>query len=256
MNMDAFPQTAYNNIPDPEEEIEIPNPEDEIGIPDPEEEVSIPDPKEEIIAPEKEVVTLDIPILDRSLTRFGFDHEARTEFINEKKSLPSDAIVELYHGLNSNLEGALAVLESPEHGLKQKSGPCLSVYPEGGYWKPGDAGLRYSIPREKIELPGEINSGAQFRMDDTGTVFMVNGLDTLSFAEFDGEVVRTEGKKTIYEKDVTGADTDVEAGQIVRPLTDKEIEAGRKIEEKLKKFSGIRKTNSDIKRLQAEIQAL
>lgn len=245
--MDAFPQATYDNIPDPEEEI---------GIPDPEEEVSIPDPEEEIVTPEKEVVTLDIPILDRDLTRFGADHEARTEFINEKKSLPSDAIVELYHGLNSNLEGALAVLESPEQGLKQKSGPCLSVYPEGGYWKPGGAGLRYSIPRGKIEFPGETNPDAQFRMDDKGTVFMVNGLDTLSFTEFDGEVVRTEGKKTIYETDALGDDTFNIIEEIVRPLTDKEIEAGRKIEEKLKKFSGIRKTNSDIKRLQEEIQAL
>lgn len=194
-----------------------------------------------------------IPLLNRDLMKLGVDREKRIEFLDELKSFPSEKIIDLYHGLNGGIDGALKVLESQEQGIKQISGPCLSVYPIGQFWKPGSAGFRYSISRGDIEFPGESKPNAQFRMDDEGVIFLVNGLDTLSLTKFDGEVVRNVATREVYEKDedgfnkanlINGEWKDLPPVEKVVHLTDEEMALEKKIKEKLKELSSIRKTNS------------
>jgi hypothetical protein len=216
---------------------------------------------------ENEVVQPNIPILDRQLCSLGLGpggvyseewDERLAEFIDEKRSLPSDAKIDIYHGLNGGLDKALALLESPEQGVKQMGGEaaCFAIFPVGSFWKPGDAGFKYSIPRESIEFPGENKPDAKFHIDDDGVVLLVNGLDTLPLTEFNGEVMRTERKKDIYEEqEIDGEWKDVLVGKEVVPLSDKEREAGLKIEEQLGKFSQAREAE-EVRKLKESIHTM
>lgn len=194
-----------------------------------------------------------VPILNRDLMNLGVNNEKRAEFLNYLKNFPSEKTIDLYHGLNGGIDGALKVLESPEQGVKQISGPCFSVYPIGQFWKPGGAGLKYSIPRGDIEFPGESKPDAHFRMDDDGVILLVNGLDTLSLTKFDGQVMRNVATKEVYEKDedgfnkaksVNGEWVELPPIEKVVDLTEEEIKIEEKIQEKLKELSNIRKTNN------------
>lgn len=192
-----------------------------------------------------------IPILERDLMYLGTpdQQEKRLEFINELRDLSSEAAVELYHGLNGGLEKALAVLESPDQGVKQISGPCLAVFPVGQFWKPGDVGFKYSIPRGKIEFPGESNPDAQFRVDEGGSVLMINNLESLPLSEYSGEVMRTTQKEDVtFEKMINGEMMDV-PGQREVPLTREQVEVAKKIEEAVEKFSRIRELLASAKEL-------
>jgi len=208
---------------------------------------------------EDDIAIPHIPLLDRALMSFGtLGPEKKAEFLEEKKNLPPDATIELYHGLNGGLAKALAVLESPNQGVRQMSGPCLALYPVGQFWKPGDAGLRYSIPRRLIEFPGENLSDAKFRVDKGGAVTLMNGLETLPLTEFDGEVMRTERKEDVYEERLVGDTwTDVLVGERIVPLEEGEREAGLKIEEEIGRFSQARETAimdaSQIRQLQTSL---
>ncbi|GEM_PF-6152264 len=206
---------------------------------------------------EEEIPTPNIPTLDRELMELGTgEPEKLVEFLSEKSNLPPDANIELYHGLNGGLEGALAVLESPEQGVKQISGPCLAVYPVGQFWKPGGAGLKYSIPRGSIEFPGESNINAKFRIGDDGVVSLVNGIDTLPLTEFNGEVIRTDLMEDIFDEEqgfVFDSTTKPIERRIV-PLSDREKEIGMKIEEKLGEFSQARE-EKEIHKLEESIRA-
>jgi len=214
---------------------------------------------------EDEIPEPNIPVLDRELCGLGLGpggvyseqwEERLAEFINEKRNLPPDATIDLYHGLNGGIEGALAVIQSPEQGVKQISGPCLAVYPLGQFWKPGGAGFKYSIPRESIEFPGENKSDAKFRIDDEGIVFLVNGLDTLPLTEFNGEVMRTERTEDVFaEGQDPSFDSTIEPiGKKVVPLSRQEKEVGLKIEEQLGEFSQARE-EEQVRRLEESIRA-
>lgn len=197
---------------------------------------------------------LTIPVLNRDLMKLGVNHEKRGEFLNDLKDFPPEERINLYHGLNGGIGSALKILESPEHGVKQISGPCLSVYPVGQFWKPGGAGFKYSILRGDIEFPGESRPDAQFRMNDEGTIFLINGLDTLSLTRFDGEVMRTVATKDVYEKNEDGSNKGeyVNGEWVVLPptetailLTNEEMALEKKIQEEVKKFSDIRTSMPD-----------
>ena len=195
--------------------------------------------KEENNEGQEGVEDFHVPILDRDLTRLGVSgQEEMDKFLSEKNSLPAESMIDIYHGLNGGLAAALAVLESPENGVKQISGPCLSVYPVGQFWKPGDAGFKYSISRELIEFPGESKPDAQFKIDKGGTVFLSNGLESLPITDFKAEVMRTVRKEDVVEEQLDEENTwrDVVVGERVVALTDKEIEVEKKIAEKIKEL--------------------
>lgn len=196
----------------------------------------------EIITAVENIQAMTVPTLNRDLMKIGMaTREEKALFVNEKKNFSSEASIDLYHGLNGGIEGALKVLESPSQGVKQISGPCLALYPVGQFWKPGDAGFKYSIPRGQIEFPGESNPLAQFRVDEGGTVLMINGLDTLPLSEFNGIVMTTERKRdVIQEKVIDGVLEDVVVGQEVVPLTYEERKIGKEIQKKLQELSDIR----------------
>lgn len=196
----------------------------------------------EIIKEIENVQAMTVPVLDRDLMKIGMaTREKKALFVNEKKNLPSDAVIDFYHGLNGTMEGALKVLESPSQGVKQISGPCLALYPVGQFWKPGDAGFKYSIPRNQIEFPGESNASAQFRVDEEGVVLMINGLEELPLSQFDGIVMTTERKKDIVEeKVIDGVVEDIVTGQEVIPLTYEERKISKEIQKKLQELSSAR----------------
>jgi len=202
----------------------------------------------EILEAIKTKKELTVPLLDRSLMQLARDHEKRAHFIDDLKQLSPERMVDLYHGLNGNLLNALSVIDSPDQGLRQISGPALSAYPIGQFWKPGDAGIKYSIPRNDIEFPGEANPDAHFRMDNEGTVLLVNGLEALPLTEFKGEILRTELKQPVYEERLTdGTWTDVEIGEKTVPLSAEEKETEIKIQKKLKDLNNIRNIKDQIK---------
>jgi hypothetical protein len=170
------------------------------------------------------------------------------EFLGAQRELSDNTPIELYHGLNGGLGKALAVLESPDEGVRQISGPCLAVYPVGQFWKPGDAGLRYSIPRGLIEYPGESRPDAKFRIDERGVVSMVGGLESLPLSKYNGEVIRTERKKDIVgEKVVDGFIEEEIIGEEVVPLTEEEVENQKKIAKRMAELGEIRTLSESIK---------
>lgn len=200
----------------------------------PEEQLTSIEPEATIISPEGEE-TSSVPILNRELIKIGTESpEKKAEFVSEKRNLPAGAMIDLYHGLNGGLRAALGVLESPDHGVRQISGPCLQLYPVGQFWKPGDAGFHYSVPRKLFEFPGENSSDAKFRVDDDGTVSLIGGLKALSVTEFNGEVMRTERKEDIYEEQlVDGVLENVVVGEKTVELTDEEKEEETKVVKKI-----------------------
>jgi hypothetical protein len=176
-----------------------------------------------------------IPVLDRELMSIGTRSlEQKAEFVSELSNLPPDAEVYLYHGLNGGLGAALGVLESPDHGVRQISGPCLSLYPVGQFWKPGDVGFRYSVPRGLVEFPGEHNLNAQIRINSLGSGLLIGDRTALPVTEFNGEVMRTDRKEDIYEERIiNGVTEDVSVGERTVELTDREKEEALKIMEKI-----------------------
>jgi len=74
--------------------------------------------------------------IDSSLFRYSMGEEKFKEYVEAQKNLPPDAIVHLYHGLNNGgYESALEILNSPGHGIQQRSGPTVSLVPVGQFWK-------------------------------------------------------------------------------------------------------------------------
>ena len=120
-------------------------------------------------------------------------------------------------------------MESPDHGVRQISGPCLSLYPVGQFWKPGDAGFHYSVQRKLIEFPGEQNPDAKIRVNSGGSASLIE-LEALPVAEFNGEIMRTERKEEIYENRVVeGVTEEVLVGERAVELTAEEKELEKKI---------------------------
>lgn len=198
---------------------------------------------------EKEIAA--IPVLDRELMAMGTkSQEIKANFVDEKKSLPPDALIDFYHGINGGLEGALQVLESPERGVKQISGPCLSLYPVGQFWKPGDAGFHYSIPRKSIEFPDESNPEAVIRVGRDGTAWL-EGIQALPITEFNGEIMRTERKEDVYEERVVdGITEEVPIGERAIELTNEEKEIAAKIVQKTAELKAASESGSNFSALQ------
>ena len=126
--------------------------------------------------------------------------------------------------------------------MREFDGPCLALYPVGQFWKPGDAGLHYKVFRRLLEFHGESNPDAKFYVSETGMVSLINGLEAVSVAEFNGEVMRTVGKEKIYEDDGSGdkwnpyresRGMDKVLGERVVELTDEEKGYEEKIIKKL-----------------------
>jgi hypothetical protein len=207
-----------------------------------------------IIETAEKKLELTIPLLDRELMKIGVDQEKRAEFLNELKNFTPEQTIEIYHGINGGISGALGVLESKEQGIEQRSGPCFAVYPLGSFWKPGDAGFKYSIKRGDVEFPGESKPTAQFRMDNDGVIFLTNGLNVLSLNKFNGVVMRNIEIRDVYEKDedgnnkaisVNGEWEDLPPVKKVIGLTDEELVIEKRIQEKLKELADIRKKNNN-----------
>ena len=188
-------------------------------------------------------ISLTIPVLNRDLIKIGTaSPEERSEFVNSLKNLPPGTHVDLYHGLNGGSDGALKVLDSDSRGIKQISGPCLAAYPVGQFWKPGDAGFKYSVPKDDIEFPGENKPSAKFRMENDGIVYMINGLTELPIDEYEGVVMRTDRKVDILEEKVEdGVWRDIVVGEKTVPLTAEERKISADIQKKLQDLSSIRK---------------
>lgn len=208
-----------------------------------------------IIETAEKKLALTIPLLDRELIDNDANEDKRARLIDRLKNVPESEIIKVYHGLKSNLGSgvALSILESSDHGVKQISGPCLSLSPSGAYWKPGATGFEYSLVRGDIEFPGESKEDARFRLDNKGTIFMINGLNHLSLDTYDGRVLRTAEIMEVYEKDedgdnkailVNGEWKDLPPVKKVIGLTDEELVIEKKIQEKLKELAYIRKKNN------------
>ena len=197
----------------------------------------------EIIKTVEVQLSLTLPVLNRDLIKMGTaSPEEKSRFVDSIKNLPEGAMVDLYHGLNGGADGALKVLDSNSRGVQQISGPCLAVYPVGQFWKPGDAGFKYSITKDDIEFPGENKPDAKFCMDSEGIVYMVNGLTELPIDEYNGVVMRTDRKVDITEeKLVEGVWEDVVVGQKNVPLSAEEAKVSADIQKKLQELSNIRK---------------
>jgi hypothetical protein len=204
---------------------------------------------EGVIEAVEKKIEFTVPILDRKLIDNDANEDKRAMLINKLKNIPASEIIKVYHGLKSDLRSALSILESQEPGVKQISGPCLSLSPSGAYWPPGSTGFEYSLLRGDIEFPGENNKGAHFRLDDMGTIHMINGLDYLPLNKYDGKILRTEGTKEVYEKDedgfnraklINGVWKDLPPVQKEILLTEEETEIEKQIQEKIKAFSDAR----------------
>jgi hypothetical protein len=131
--------------------------------------------------------------IDENLTALFQDEEKYKKYIEDQKRLPPDAIVHLYHGLNSGgYKAALEILNGSSHGIEQHSGPTLSLTPSGGFWK--GVGFRYSLRRDQIEFPGENNPNAVVRMegDDEDTGKIVNESGSLPLDKFEAEIMRSK----------------------------------------------------------------
>ena len=187
------------------------------------------------VSPETKDEKSLIPVLDRKLIKMGTESpERKAAFVRERSELSPDAMVDLYHGLNGGLRAALGVLESPDRGVRQISGPALSLYPVGQFWKPGDAGFHYSVPRRLIAFPGENNPDAKIRVDEGGTAWIEGDVKALPVDEYSGEVLRTERKEDVYEEQVIGGvREEVLVGERVVELTDAEKEEAAKVASKL-----------------------
>lgn len=138
----------------------------------------------------------DFERIDENLLDLHNDEEKFRKFVDEQKNLPPDAIVHLYHGLNSaGYEGALVILNGESKGVEQGSGPTLSLTPSGGFWK--GVGFRYALRRYQIEFPGEKNANAVVRMwngqdgiPDTGVI--INESGNLPLDQFEADVMRSK----------------------------------------------------------------
>lgn len=211
-----------------------------------------------IIETAEKKLELTIPLLDRELIDNDANEDKRARLIDRLKNVPENEIIKVYHGLKSDLGSgvALSILESSDHGIKQISGPCLSLSPSGAYWKPGATGFEYSLVRGDIEFPGESKEGAHFRLNNIGSIYMINGLDHLSLDTYDGRVLRTIEINEVYEKDedgfnkasiVNGEWKDLPPVKKVIGLTDEELVIEKKIQKKLKELADIRKKKSKVK---------
>lgn len=130
--------------------------------------------------------------IDENLLKLFQDKENFKKYIEEQKNLPPDAIVHLYHGLNSGgYEAALELLNGSSRGIEQHSGPTVSLTPIGQFWK--GVGLRYALRRDQIEFPGENNPNAVVRMegDDESAGQIVNESRSLPLDEFEAEIMRS-----------------------------------------------------------------
>ena len=177
-----------------------------------------------------------VPILDRSLMQIGVaSPEEKKKFLTDRKNLSPDSKIHIYHGINGGLEGALSVLDSEDHGVRQRgSSPTFCLYPVGQFWKPGDAGFRYTIQRKDVEFPGENNPAALFRVSESMDVYLLNDLEVLPVSEFGGEVLRTIRKEDVYKDEWS----DEVIGERIVPLSEKEKEIANKIEQRIKELKG------------------
>lgn len=134
--------------------------------------------------------------IDNSLFRVSMGEEKFKEYVEAQKNLPPDAIVHLYHGLNSGgYESALEILNSPGHGIQQRSGPTVSLVPVGQFWK--GVGFRYSLRRDQIAFPGEENPKAVVRMQldshgDESDGIIISESGSLPLDQFDAEIMRSQ----------------------------------------------------------------
>lgn len=202
----------------------------------------------EIIKTVEDEISLTLPVIDRNLMDIGVASlEEKSRFVDSLKNLPAGTIIDIYHGLNGVSFNALKVLNSESRGVKQISGPCLSAYPLGQFWRPGGAGFKYSISKADIEFPNESKPNAKFRMVDDGTVYMINGLTELPVDQYEGVVMRTDRKEEITEKrGIDGEWKDVVVGEKTVPITDEERKINREIQKKLQEMSTAR-NSKDIK---------
>lgn len=133
--------------------------------------------------------------IDDSLFDILRDKEKLSKYVEDMRNLPPDAIINLYHGLNSGgYESALEILNGDSKGIEQRSGPTLSVLPLGQFWK--GVGFKYALRRDQIEFPGENNPNAVVQMrrgddgiDDTGYIVSESG--NLPLDKFEADVMRS-----------------------------------------------------------------
>ncbi|EKE16440.1 MAG: hypothetical protein ACD_11C00017G0030 [uncultured bacterium] len=172
---------------------------------------------------EKEKEKSEFQKIDEDLVVLFKDKEKFKKYIEEKKNLPPDAIVYLYHGLGSGgYDSALKVINGSSHGIEQHSGPTLSLAPVGQFWR--GIGFRYALRRDQIEFPGENNPNAVVRMQendfgDYGDGVITHGSGSLPIDQFEAEVMRSEFvlpnpglEKEIVEKMHTFSETRAKRG--------------------------------------------
>lgn len=134
--------------------------------------------------------------IDKELLVLSTNEEKFKEYIEQQKSLPPDAIVHLYHGLNNGgYDSALEILNGPSHGIEQHSGPTVSLVPVGQFWK--GVGFRYALRRDQIEFPGESSPNAVVRMTrnslgDEGDGIIIHESKSLPLDQFDAEIMRSQ----------------------------------------------------------------
>lgn len=197
----------------------------------------------EIIKAVETELSFTLPVLNRDLMNIGVaSPEEKSSFVTGLKNLPEGSMIDLYHGLNGGSASALQVLDSESRGVKQISGPCLAAYPVGQFWKPGDAGFKYSILKDNIEFPGESKPEAKFRMYADGIVTMINGLTELPIDQYDGVVMRTERKVDVTRKELVADEwEDVVVGEKIVPITTEERLLNKEVQKKLGELAITRK---------------
>lgn len=137
--------------------------------------------------------------IDSELCKLPLDKEKYREYIEEKKNLPPDAIIHLYHGLKGDdYRGVLGIINSKTHGIEQRSGPTLSFVPFGQFWNKS-LGFRYSLRRNQIVFPGEENPNAIVRIGGEGSIkdvgYIENESGSLPLSQFEGEMMYSKGAK-------------------------------------------------------------
>ncbi|MCX6761336.1 MAG: hypothetical protein NTY33_00605 [Candidatus Moranbacteria bacterium] len=171
----------------------------------------------------RDAIKSEFPKIDDNLSKIAMGEDNFKKFIEEQKNLPPDAIVHLYHGLNSGgYKSALEILNSPSHGIEQRSGPTVSLVPVGQFWK--GVGFRYALRRDQIAFPGEDNPNAVVKMreddgmEDSGYITTKSG--SLPLDQFEAEVMRSN-------------------------FADSDPDAEKALKEKLLEFSEIRNVKKD-----------
>lgn len=143
---------------------------------------------------EQESGQLGFEKIDPSLFKVNMGDEGFRQYVEQQRNLPPDGIVYLYHGLNGGgYKDALRIIDSPSHGIAQRSGPTVSLVPVGQFWR--GVGFRYALRRDQINFPGDNHPNAVVQMmdkdgmEDVGHI--INESESLPLDKFEAKVMRS-----------------------------------------------------------------